>query len=191
MKLKVRRSRIEDLESIYDLQVNCFTNVFDRWYKSIISQYINAGIVIEVLSTGKIVGALLQGDLTACNREVKAEDSSFMSENSKDNYKPDYFEATCDLGKYFEEEQLYMKPYKGIAMICVDPEYRGKGLGKKLINKHFIDNKDDSSILCLHTRKSNINAFLLYKKTGYRQIAYVKNKYHSPNEDSIFMIKEL
>jgi ribosomal protein S18 acetylase RimI-like enzyme len=74
-------------------------------------------------------------------------------------------------------------------MICVDPEFRGKGLAKKLIEKHWQDNPN-KNILCLNTRKTNISAFMLYKLMGYEHIAYIKNKYFLPTEDSIFMIKE-
>jgi ribosomal protein S18 acetylase RimI-like enzyme len=72
-------------------------------------------------------------------------------------------------------------------MICIHPKYRGKGLGKKLIEKHFDDNKNMT--LCLNTRRSNINAYQLYKTMGYEQIAFIKNKYFLPSEDSVFMIK--
>jgi ribosomal protein S18 acetylase RimI-like enzyme len=81
------------------------------------------------------------------------------------------------------------KEYYGIVMICIHPNYRGKGLGKKLIEKHFDDNKNN--LVCLNTRRSNINAYLLYKKMGYEQIGFIKNKYFLPSEDSVFMIKEL
>jgi ribosomal protein S18 acetylase RimI-like enzyme len=73
-------------------------------------------------------------------------------------------------------------------MICIDPKYRGKGLAKKLIEKHWKDN--NNKLVCLNTRKSNITAFMLYKSMGYEHIAYIKNKYFLPTEDSIFMIKD-
>ena len=74
-------------------------------------------------------------------------------------------------------------------MICVDPKYRGKGLAKKLIQKHFVDNVN--KVVCLNTRRSNISAYKLYQTMGYDHIAYIKNKYFLPNEDAIFMIKDL
>ncbi|NDE64875.1 MAG: N-acetyltransferase [Proteobacteria bacterium] len=37
-----------------------------------------------------------------------------------------------------------MKEIMGIMMICIDPKYRGKGLGKKLITKHF---EEDNHII--------------------------------------------
>jgi ribosomal protein S18 acetylase RimI-like enzyme len=75
-------------------------------------------------------------------------------------------------------------------MICVDKEFRSKGIAKKLIEKHFVDSFKNNNILCLNTRESNINAFMLYKSMGYEHIAYIKNKYFLPDENSIFMIKK-
>jgi ribosomal protein S18 acetylase RimI-like enzyme len=74
-------------------------------------------------------------------------------------------------------------------MICIDPKYRSKGLAKKLIQKHFDDNKN--KIVCLNTRRSNLCAYKLYQTMGYEHISYIKNKYFLPTEDSIFMIKDL
>jgi len=104
--------------------------------------------------------------------------------NTDQEYKEDIFEAVCDKGKIFDPYEEYY----GIVMICVHPSFRGKGLAKKLIEKHFEDNKD--IIVCLNTRRSNINAYQLYKKMGYEHLAFIKNKYFLPSEDSIFMIKE-
>ena len=103
--------------------------------------------------------------------------------NNNLEYKEDIFESICDKGKIFDS----FKEYYGIVMICIHSDYRGKGLAKKLINKHFDDNKE--KLVCLNTRRSNINAYQLYKNMGYEHIAFIKNKYFLPSEDSIFMIK--
>jgi ribosomal protein S18 acetylase RimI-like enzyme len=106
-----------------------------------------------------------------------------MEIESEQEYKEDIFEPINDKGKLFNQ----FEEYYGITMICINPRYRGKGLAKKLIIKHFDDNKNMT--LCLNTRRSNINAYQLYKKMGYEQIAFIKNKYFLPSEDSVFMIK--
>ena len=56
-------------------------------------------------------------------------------------------------------------------------------------DKHFKDNSNKT--ICLNTRRSNINAYRLYQSMGYNHIAFIKNKYFLPTEDSIFMIKDL
>jgi ribosomal protein S18 acetylase RimI-like enzyme len=88
-----------------------------------------------------------------------------------------------------QTNNLHFKELFGIVMICVDPQYRGKGLAKKIIEKHFQDNSN--KVVCLNTRKSNIGAFMLYKSMGYEHVAYIRNKYFLPTEDSVFMIKDL
>ena len=72
-------------------------------------------------------------------------------------------------------------------MICIHPDFRNKGLARKLINLYIDEHKN--RLICLHTRKSN-NAFDLYLKLGFIHIANIKDKYFFPNEASCFMIKE-
>jgi ribosomal protein S18 acetylase RimI-like enzyme len=165
MKIKLRKTINSDLESIYDLQNKCF-NDSDRWYKCIINQYLNTGIVIE--HDNNIIGVLLQGNITPCESSDK-------------------FEILNDIGNEFINNNDHLKEIYGITMLCIDPNYRKKGLGQLLINKHF--NINQNKILCLNTRNLNINAINLYKKMGYNNILLIKNKYFLPNEDSRFMIK--
>ena len=173
MKIKIRRSKQEDLEKVHYLHTECF-NSSDVWYKSNIQHYLNSGIIIE--KETEIIGVLLQGTITPCNKKMEIDNQE---------YNQDIFEPINDIGKYFNP----FDEYYGIVMICIHPKYRGKGLSKKLIEKHFDDNKNKT--VCLNTRRSNINAYQLYKKMGYEQIAFIKNKYFLPSEDSVFMIKKL
>jgi ribosomal protein S18 acetylase RimI-like enzyme len=188
MKIKVRRGCQDDLEHVYNLHAKCFS-VSDQWYKSTIKHYLNKAIIMEVInkdSTKTIVGILLQGSITACNQKMSDNNFDTISDVG---YKEDIFEPVNDNGKIFLSNKLHFTELYGIVMICVDPEFRGKGLAKKLIEKHWQDNPN-KNILCLNTRKTNISAFMLYKLMGYEHIAYIKNKYFLPTEDSIFMIKE-
>lgn len=166
MRFAIRKSNINDLEEIYELHTKCFIKS-EHWYKTIIKQYLNDGIVIIVKETSKIVGVLLQGSIIPCDSK-------------------DIFESINKEGTNFYDLKYHLKELYGIVMICIDPLYQGNGLGKKLIERHFEYNP--KKMLCLHTRKSN-NAYYLYKSMGYNHIAYVKDKYYLPNEDSIFMVK--
>jgi ribosomal protein S18 acetylase RimI-like enzyme len=176
MKVIIRRSSNKDLDKIYDLQCRCFSQ-YDSWYKSHVANYLKDGLVVEL--DGSIIAVLLQGKMTPCNRKFSYMDC---------NYKEDIFESVSETGKYFQENDLQFEEMHGIVMICVDGNYRGKGLAKKLIEKHFLENK--GKVLCLNTRRTNTNAYDLYKKMGYEHIAFIKNKYFLPDEDSIFMIKD-
>lgn len=168
MKLIIRKTNINDLDKVYNLHIKCF-NVSEQWYKRIISQYLDNSFVVCIKDTNDIIGLLLQGDITPCSSN-------------------DIFEPINKEGEIFLNSKFHLKELYGIVMICVDPSYQGLGLGKKLINKHFKDN--NNKVVCLNTRKSN-NAFHLYKSMGYQEIAYIKDKYYLPTEDSIFMIKDL
>ena len=177
MKVKFRRSNIDDIDYIYSLNQMCFTTN-DQWYKTIIGNYINDGIVIQYDNT--IIGVLLQGSITPCNRP--------LFENDKYD-KADKFIPNSNLGKTFLDNKLHEDELYGIVMICIHPDFRNKGLAKKLIQKHFDDNK--TKLICLHTRESNYNAIKLYISMGYTHIANIKNKYFLPDEDSVFFIKQL
>lgn len=176
MKVIIRKSTNKDLEKIYNLQCRCFTKE-DAWYKSSVANYLRDGIVVE--AENEIIAVLLQGKMTPCDKKFSYMDC---------NYKEDIFEPVSETGNYFLENNLHFEEIHSIVMICVDESYRGKGLAKKLIEKHFSGNK--GKIVCLNTRRTNINAYHLYKKMGYEHIAYIKNKYFLPDEDSIFMIKD-
>jgi ribosomal protein S18 acetylase RimI-like enzyme len=174
MKIKLRRSLQSDLENVYQLHTKCFNNS-DQWYRSNIQHYLDNGILVEIKETNEIIGILLQGNIIPCNKK--------MDMNTEHEYKEDIFDPVNDQGRQFDPYQEYY----GIVMICIHPNYRGKGLAKRLIEKHFDDNKN--VLVCLNTRRSNINAYQLYKKMGYEHIGNIKNKYFLPSEDSIFMIK--
>ena len=167
MKCYIRKSNYKDLDNIYNLHINCF-NINDQWYKSIIGQYINNGIIIEI-DNNQIIGILLQGDITPCSNSEK---NDFIPINDK--------------GIEFYNNLDHIKNQYGIVMLCVDNNFRNKGIATKLINTFLNLNKD--KLLCLNTRKSNYYAFNLYKKIGFEYIAHIKNKYFLPDEDSIFMI---
>jgi len=85
MKIKLRRSSQSDLENVYLLHTLCFNNS-DQWYRSNIQHYLNTGIIIEKES--EIIGVLLQGNITPCNKKIEIE--------SEQEYKLDIFEPIND-----------------------------------------------------------------------------------------------
>jgi ribosomal protein S18 acetylase RimI-like enzyme len=174
MKVKLRHTKPEDLEQVYELHERCF-NKNDLWYRPNIRPFLDNGYVVECDT--KIIAVLLQGPITPCNKNMECYNNEYE----------DIFEPVNETGKIFVENNIIYKELYGIVMICVDSNFRGKGLGRKLIQKHFDDNPN--KLLCLNTRRSNINAYNLYKKMNYEHIAFIKNKYFLPNEDSVFMIK--
>jgi ribosomal protein S18 acetylase RimI-like enzyme len=177
MKVKIRRSNSKDIDKIYNLQCECFSKD-DAWYKSTVANYSKSGLVVET-DDKKIIGVLLEGNMTPCNKKNNLLECI--------NYKHDMFEPLTENGKIFFNSNNHYDEIYGIVLICVDENYRGKGLASKLIEKHFEENK--GKLLCLNTRRSNVNAYNVYKKMGYEHIAYIKNKYFLPDEDSCFMVK--
>ena len=189
MKLIIRRGCNEDLDGVYNLHINCFP-IADCWYKSAIKPHLENAIII--IANDKIIGVLLQDYITPCNKKIKLDDqeSSEYKEDIFVNKISDNININTIATDFIKNNKQYT-PIYGIIMICIDPQYRRHGLAKKLIQKHFIDNENKHTMLCLNARQSNSNAQELYKSMGYIHIAIIKNKYFLPSEDSVFMIKNL
>lgn len=77
-----------------------------------------------------------------------------------------------------------------ITNIAVHPNYRGNGIGSKLVES-LINNFDAWYInsLTLEVRKSNITAQHLYKKYGFIEEGIRKNYYNDNKEDALIMWK--
>ena len=69
--------------------------------------------------------------------------------------------------------------------IYVTPEYRRKGIAKKLMNT-IIDNKDVKNIT-LEVNINNKNAILLYNSLGFKEATIRKGYYNG--EDALLMLK--
>ena len=178
MNILIRKSHPSDLQQVYELSKKCFLYPLDE---SKIMSYLNNSFVIEIKDSSNIIGVLLQGILISRNPDlINTVDST---------YKSDAFTPINSEHKLFLENNIYCKKIYGIAMLCIDENFRSKGLAQKLIEKHWQDNLNKFS--CVNTRVSNSNAYNLYKKLGYQDIAIIKNNYLHHDEDSIFMVKIL
>lgn len=78
-----------------------------------------------------------------------------------------------------------------ITNIAVDPEYRKKGVGKKLVNELIEIAKDKEMIgITLEVRTSNEVAINLYKKQGFL-LEGIRKEYYENKEDALIMWKHL
>jgi ribosomal-protein-alanine N-acetyltransferase len=81
------------------------------------------------------------------------------------------------------------RPNEGIswvATICVLPEYRGRGIGRALLEA--CENELPTQIIHLCVRISNEEAIRMYKMAGYNNIDRWA-KYYNDGEDSLVMEK--
>ena len=179
MNIYIRKSNQSDLHEVYELNKKCFSDPFDE---SRIAPYLDdsfVAVVVEIEGSNKIIGVLLQGIIITRN--------PILINPVDSNYKPAAFTPVNDASKLFLENNIYFKNIRGIAILCIDSIFRSKGLAQKLIEKHWQNNPNNFSYL--NVRVSNKNAYILYKKLGYQDIAIIKNNYLF--EDSIFMVKDL
>ena len=191
----IRKTTNNDLNEIYDLHIKCFDTA-DCLYKATFISLLANGIVIE--KENKIVSFLSQELLSPCDMLPLSMESI---DNTNDNYLENIIENTTtqikkydldnfipvnEIGiKFKNDNNLHIKPMYGISLIFVEKEFRNTGIASTMINYHIEHN---TKPLCLHVRKSNIEAISLYEKLGYIHISDIKNKYYNPTEDSSFYI---
>lgn len=78
-----------------------------------------------------------------------------------------------------------------ITNIAIDPDYRGKKLGEKLMIKLMdIAKKKGADKMTLEVRRSNYIAKRLYKKLGFEVRGVRKGYYVDTNEDALIMWKD-
>lgn len=70
------------------------------------------------------------------------------------------------------------------------PEYRGRGLAKKLLERFHEETRKKGAAVCfLEVRSRNDAAVALYEKSGYERISVRRNYY--PDDDAVVMRKSL
>lgn len=86
---------------------------------------------------------------------------------------------------------VYLLDTADIYSVAVSEDYRGKGVGKRLLEKFFSALPDEVQAVNLEVRESNIPAIKLYEKTGFEQVGLRKNFYQDPRENAVLMTKKL
>lgn len=72
--------------------------------------------------------------------------------------------------------------------VAVSPEYRRKGIGKKLIEKFIEASKEkETDVIFLEVRASNLPAINLYEGAGFVFCGIRKDYYDDPKENAILM----
>jgi len=79
-----------------------------------------------------------------------------------------------------------------VTTVAVHPDYRGRKIGRKLMNTliEFAKYRGAQTML-LEVRPSNLPARKLYQSLGFRQIGLRVNYYAETGEDAIVMLKDL
>lgn len=76
--------------------------------------------------------------------------------------------------------------------IAVDPDYRNRGLGSKMLEHFFKEARDHNSDYCyLEVAEGNFDAIDLYKKMGFKHISTRKDYYTMEHKDAYIMKKEM
>ncbi len=79
-----------------------------------------------------------------------------------------------------------------VTNIAVDEEYRGKGIGSKILEGLIqICRERNMTAMTLEVRKSNVVAQSLYRKYGFKEYGIRKGYYQDNNDDAIIMWKDI
>lgn len=99
----------------------------------------------------------------------------------------------------YDEESKEMVGYIGmyttfsdadITNIAVIPEYRGRGIGSRLLESIFGKAREKYiTNIRLEVRESNKSAIKLYEKKGFVKIGIRKDFYEKPIENAFIMVK--
>ena len=86
---------------------------------------------------------------------------------------------------------VYLLDTADIYSVAVSADYRGNGVGKRLLEEFFSALPDEVQAVNLEVRESNIPALKLYEKTGFQSVGLRKNFYQDPRENAVLMTKIL
>ena len=114
----------------------------------------------------------------ALSEEIGNEGSFFIVSLSEENEVEGY------AGMHIVLDECY------IDNIAVFPEYRKKGIGKKLLDA--LENKANETaayFLTLEVRESNERARAIYEKFGFLNQGVRKNFYENPKENAVIYTK--
>ena len=74
-----------------------------------------------------------------------------------------------------------------ISNFAISPEYRRRGLGRRLLN-YIMNLVSDYKFAYLEVRMSNRPAIALYEQYGFEPL-YVRERYYRNGEDAVIMVK--
>ena len=77
-----------------------------------------------------------------------------------------------------------------ILTVATAPEYRRKGIARKLLTEFFSLIPDETETIALEVRQSNTAAIALYESFGFEKAGVRKRFYRDPVEDADIMVKK-
>lgn len=122
-----------------------------------------------------------------CFSHPWSENSIRESFENKCNY---FYVATVDekIAGYIGFSVMADEGY--ILNVAVLPEYRGSGIGRKLVQT-VLEYAEENSLVfvTLEVRVSNETAINLYEKAGFEKVGERKNYYSNPTENALLLTR--
>lgn len=115
--------------------------------------------------------------------------ASFKSETAKENGVVLYIAENGQIAGLICG--YYAVGESDITSVAVHPDFRRRGLAKRLIRAFEKQLPDDTEAIFLEVRESNTAAVSLYEKCGFKALSIRKNFYESPRENAVVMKKSI
>lgn len=102
------------------------------------------------------------------------------------------FVALCDNKTVGYSAMLSFLDSADICSVCVDKDFRRKGIGFCLLESLLCAAKNlGVTAIHLEVRESNLTAILLYEKAGFRRVGMRRGYYKNPTENGVLMDYEI
>ena len=100
-----------------------------------------------------------------------------------------FYVATIDnnIAGYMGLSKIVGEGY--VTNVAVLPEYRRRGIGKKLLEFVIENSKNELEFISLEVRVSNVAAISLYESFDFKNVGLRKRFYTNPQEDAFIMTK--
>lgn len=150
MDLIFQKATIKDLPAILELYKKVIETTFTTWDEN----YPSKDLILNDIKNSNL----------------------FVLKNLKDKCIAVSFLGINDDSK--ENWSIHLKNPQGVARICVDPEYQGKGVGSYFMGK-LIDETKNRGVdgMQFHVCTKNISAMKMYEKVGFKNHGLGKSNY--------------
>lgn len=126
---------------------------------------------------------------------AEIEKKSFSKPWSEESIRSSFESGSCN---FFAAKDAKIVGYIGISVaadegyilnVAVDPDYRGRGIGRALVNFLIESYRGILRFITLEVRPSNNAAVGLYKSLGFEKVGERKNYYSAPTENALLLTK--
>ena len=149
MNIEYKKARSSDLNSILILYKEVIENTFTTWDEN----YPSKNLIIEDIKSKNLYVAKINGEIVAVSYLGKSENTT-------------------------EKWTIKLNKPLGVARICVNPKFQGKGIGTSFM-QFLIEKakKRGADGMHFHVCTKNVSASKMYEKCGFKNCGLGESNY--------------